>query len=139
MLRTLLIDDEAHIRDTLSILLTRHCPQVQLVGEASSVAEGIKAIHDLKPDLVILDIHLADGTCFDLLHSLAPINFRVIFISALDRGMIQAFRLSSLEFLLKPISPVDLVTAVKNTSTAEPGNLHLQLKALDANMKALIE
>jgi len=139
MLRTLLIDDEAHIRDTLTILLKRHCPDVQVIGEASGVVEGIEAINDLNPDLVILDIHLGDGTGFDLLRSLGNINFKLIFISAFNGKMIQAFRLSSLEYLLKPVNPVDLIAAVRSASVLDQRELVMQMKALDANMKAFIE
>jgi two-component system, LytTR family, response regulator len=136
LLRTLLIDDEVHIRDTLRILLSRHFPEVVIVGEASGVSEGEKLIKELQPDLLILDIHLEDGTGFDLLHSIDKIDFKVIFISSMDRGLIQAFKLSSMEFLLKPINPVDLVTTMMKVSSMDPGNLHLQLKALDANLKS---
>ena len=58
MIRTLIIDDETHIRDTLTKLLSQHCHQVSVVGEASGVADGIKAIRNFHPDLVLLDIIL---------------------------------------------------------------------------------
>ncbi|MEZ5196559.1 MAG: hypothetical protein R2764_09205 [Bacteroidales bacterium] len=54
MLRTLIIDDEAHIRDTLTKLLMLCCPQVNIVGEASSVSVGINKIIESHPDLVFL-------------------------------------------------------------------------------------
>jgi len=81
MLRTIIIDDEPHIRDTLRKLLARHCPQVSVIGEASGVDDGIKAIKKLQPELVLLDINLEDGTAFDLLHSLNSVDFKIIFIS----------------------------------------------------------
>ena len=105
MIRTIIIDDEAHIRDTLRKLLARHCPQVSVVGEASGVAGGINAIMKLHPDLVLLDINMNDGSGFDLLHSLDSIDFKIIFVSAFDRDTIQSIKLSSLEFLTKPINP----------------------------------
>jgi two-component system, LytTR family, response regulator len=134
MLRTLIIDDEAHIRDTLRKLLAKHCPQVNVVGEASGVADGIRAIKKLKPDLVLLDINLEDGTGFDLLHSLESIDFKLIFISACDRDTIQAIKLSSLEFLTKPINPNELITAVKHAEKENQQELGLKLKALEVNI-----
>jgi two-component system LytT family response regulator len=134
MLRTLIIDDEAHIRDTLTRLLARHCPQVSVVGEASGVAEGIRVIHALHPDLIFLDINLNDGTAFDLIHSLNEIDFKIIFISAGDKGNIQAFRLSSMDYLLKPINPEELKAAVKHVEETDQQDLVLQLKALEANV-----
>jgi two-component system, LytTR family, response regulator len=133
MLRTIIIDDEAHIRDTLRKLLARHCPQVSIVGEASGVAEGIKTIRTLHPDLVLLDVNMRDGTGFDLLHSLNAIDFKIIFISAGEKSVIQAFRQSGMDYLLKPVNPEDLKAAVKKAEKTEPGDLDLQLRALDAN------
>ncbi|MBE0648966.1 MAG: response regulator [Bacteroidales bacterium] len=115
MLRTLIIDDEAHSRDTLRKLLELNCPQIFVAGEAASVAEGIKEISTLHPDLILLDINLKDGTGFDLLHALPAIDFKVIFISASDKHTIQAFRLSGVEYLLKPVNPEELIAAVTRT------------------------
>jgi two-component system, LytTR family, response regulator len=135
MLRTIIIDDEPHIRDTLRKLLARHCPQVSVIGEASGVAEGIKTIMKLHPDLVFLDMNLNDGTGFDLIHSLHPIDFKIIFVSALDKDIIQAIKLSSLEFLSKPINPNELIAAVKYAERSEPRDLDLKLKALEVNVR----
>jgi two-component system LytT family response regulator len=88
----------------------------------------------LHPDLVFLDINLKDGSGFDLIHSLNEIGFKIIFISACDKGMIQAFRLSGFEFLLKPINPVELKAAVKGVEETDQQDLILQLKALEANV-----
>ncbi len=135
MLRTIIIDDEVHIRDTLTRLLARYCPQVSVMGEASGVEEGINAIQTLQPDLVLLDINMKDGTGFDLLHSIDPIDFKIIFISAFDKDTIQSIKLSSLEFLTKPINPNELITAVKHSQKAEQQDLALKLQALEANVK----
>jgi two-component system LytT family response regulator len=135
LLRTIIIDDEPHIRDTLAKLLARHCPQVSVAGVASGVGEGISAINDLRPDLVFLDINMKDGTGFDLLHSLNVIDFRIIFISACDRRMSQAFDLSGMQCLSKPFDPGRLIIAVKNAEETELEDQALQLKALDANIK----
>ena len=133
MLRTIIIDDEAHIRDTLARLLGRHCPQVSVVGEASGVKEGIDIIQTLHPDLVLLDINMKDGTGFDLLHAINTIDFKIIFISAFDKNMIQAFRLSDVEYLSKPVNPVELKAAVKNVEQSDQKDLKLRLKALVVN------
>ena len=113
MLRTLIIDDEAHNRDTLRKLLARHCPQVSVVGEASGVAEGLKTIKKLHPDLVFLDMNLIDGSGTDILRSFERIDFRIIFISAGGMDVLRHLKLNTLEFLTKPINPKELVEAVK--------------------------
>ena len=92
MIYAIIIDDETHIRDTLTKLLSQHCHQVSVVAEASGVADGVKAIRSFHPDLVLLDINMKDGTGFDLLNAFSTIDFKVIFVSAFDKNMVQAFR-----------------------------------------------
>ena len=116
MLRTLLIDDEPHIRDTLRKLLARHCPQVSVIGEASGVADGIKTIMKMHPDLVFLDINLNDGSGTDILRSLERIDFRIIFISAEGINAMPPLNNRTLEFLAKPINPKELIAAVTNAA-----------------------
>jgi two-component system, LytTR family, response regulator len=135
MLRTVIIDDEDHIRDSLSKLLAKHCPEVTITGEASSVATGKKAIEELHPALVLLDIQMNDGTGFDLLHSIDPIDFKIIFVSASDKDTIQEIKLSSLEFLTKPVNPDELIAAVKHAEKSELRDLDLKLRALEVNVR----
>ena len=116
MLRTILIDDEPHNRDTLWKLLARHCPQVSVIGEASGVAEGIKTIMKLNPDLVFLDINLNDGSGTDILRSLERIDFRIIFISAEGINAMPPLNNRTLEFLAKPINPKELIAVVTNAA-----------------------
>ena len=135
MTRIVIIDDEPHIRETLGKMLERHCPEVRVVGFASGVQSGIKAITELNPDLVLLDIYMGDGTGFEILHALAPISFRVIFVSAMDKNTIRAFRLSGMEFLLKPVSPVELQKAIQRVMKMEISDFGLQLQALEEDVE----
>jgi two-component system LytT family response regulator len=135
MLRTLIIDDEAHIRDTLTKLLTLCCPQVDIVGEATGMSVGISKILELHPDLIFLDINLKDGTGYDLLHALQPVSFKVIFISSFDKKAVQAFKLSSMAYLQKPFNPVDIIEAIKQTEDMEVKNFDLCLEALEENIR----
>ena len=135
MLKTIIIDDEAHIRDTLTKLLTVCCPKVEIAGEASGVSNGITKILEVHPDLVFLDINLNDGTAYDLLHALQPVPFKVIFISAFDRKTIQAFKLSSVAYLMKPISPVELIESIKQVEAMKVKDFNLHLEALEENVR----
>lgn len=135
MLRTLIIDDEAHIRDTLTKLLTIYCPQVSIVGEAVSVSEGINKILELQPELVFLDINLKGGTGYDLLHVLQPIGFKVVFISSFDKKAVQAFRLSSVAYLQKPFNSIELIEAIKQVEEMEVKDFDLCLEALEENIR----
>jgi two-component system, LytTR family, response regulator len=134
MLTALIIDDEAHIRDTLTRLIARNCPQVSVVGEASSVADGSNAILELHPDLVFLDINLGDGNAFDMLHALKAYDFAVVFISAFDRETIRAFKLSGLEYLQKPFNSSDLLEVVKRIEKYDISDMALQVQVLEENL-----
>ncbi len=135
MLRTLIIDDEPHIRETLKHLLHKFCPEVKVVGEAESVASGIRAIREKVPDLVLLDIRLGDGTAFDLLNHFENIDFRIIFVTAYEKYAIQAFGFSAIDYILKPVNPEKLAEAVKRTGQMVQHSFNTQLNTLNENLK----
>ncbi|MBE0648969.1 MAG: response regulator transcription factor [Bacteroidales bacterium] len=136
MLRTLIIDDEYHIRDTLINMLEMHCPEVKVVGQASGVVSGMEAIKELQPELVLLDIQMKDGTGFDLLYGLPSIDFKVIFVTAYDQYAIQAFRFSAVDYLLKPVNPEQLKEAVTRAENLIHDYFRKQMKVLEENLKS---
>jgi two-component system LytT family response regulator len=135
MLRTIIIDDEQSVRKTLEKLLGLYCPQVRLVDEAEGVDSGVKAIKKHHPDLVLLDIKMDDGTGFDLLKQLEPVDFKVIFITAYDQYAVKAIKFSALDYLLKPVDPGDLAEAVKKAEKMVVNELNQQLGILADNMQ----
>jgi len=135
VLRTLIIDDEQPVRETLRNLLLRTCPQVNVVGEADSVASGITAIREKAPELLLLDIRMADGTGFDLLEHYDNIPFRVIFVTAYEEYAIRAFSFSAIDYLLKPVNPEKLVNAVKRAEAISRQAFNMQLEALRDNLE----
>ena len=112
MLRTILIDDERRARVAIRKALEAAAPGVELVAEADSVESGIAAIKEFRPELVLLDIQMNDGTGFDLLEKLEPVNFKVIFITAYHEHAIQAFRFSAIDYITKPLEVEELGKAV---------------------------
>jgi len=135
MLRTVIIDDEDHIRDTLVNLLELNCPEVRVVGQASGVESGIAAIKEHQPELVFLDIQMKDGTGFDLLNGLRSIDFRVVFVTAYDNYAIQAFRFSAVDYLLKPVNPELLTGAVVRAANMIREHYDKQMKVLESNLR----
>jgi two-component system LytT family response regulator len=135
MLRTVIIDDEELVRETIRMMLTMHCPQVKLAGEAGGVESGQKLIRDLHPHLVLLDIRMDDGTGFDLLHRFEQIDFKVIFITAYEKYAVEAFRFAAVDFLLKPVNPEDIAIAVKRAETLVQEHFNSQLQALEENLR----
>jgi two-component system, LytTR family, response regulator len=134
MLRTLIIDDEPHMRQSLEKLLKLHCPNVKVVDQADGVASGLHSIRKHRPDLVLLDIKMDDGTGFDLLKLAEPIDFKVIFVTAYEHYAVEAFRYSALDYLLKPIIPANLAEAVNKAEETRIKDLEMQLGSLRHNM-----
>ncbi len=113
MLRAVIIDDIDTIRKKNSELIKIHCPNIVITAEANSVETGAAIIKQYLPDIVFLDVEMPDGTGFDLLKKIDTINFKVIFITGFEDFAIRAFRASAIDYLLKPLNPIDLVEAVK--------------------------
>lgn len=113
MLRAIVIDDIEAIRKRHVAIIKSSCPNISIIGQADSVASGVRLISQLAPDLVFLDVEMPDGTGFDLLQKLQPIGFKVIFITGYEDFAIRAFRFSAIDYLLKPLDANNLVDAVK--------------------------
>ena len=103
MLRAVIVEDEFRSRQTLNGMLKLFCKNVEVIGEAENVKEGIRPDSRNKPDIVFLDIQMPDGSGFKLLEEIGKINFDIIFTTAYDQFAIQAIKFSALDYLLKPI------------------------------------
>jgi len=113
MIDAIIIDDEEHCIQRLDKLLSQQCADlISVRARCNTVQEGLRQINERRPSLVFLDVMLNNETGFDLLKQLPEINFDVIFITAHDKYAIEAFRFSALDYLLKPVDPDELLTAV---------------------------
>ncbi len=138
MLRAILIDDEPECLRSLAFDIGQHCPEVEILTECSSGKEAIKAIHQHVPDVLFLDIDMPYINGFDLLEMVPPANFSVIFTTAYDQYAIQAFRISAIDYLLKPIDPDALKAAVsKALLLREKGEAAHQISFLIQQIKDL--
>ncbi len=135
MLRTIIIDDETHQRLTIKKMVNRYCPKLEVVATADGVQSGLTAINTNKPNLLLLDIQLGDGTGFDILDQLHPIDFKVIFITAYDQYAIKAFRINALDYLLKPLDPDELCHAAARASDIIQHDFNQQLANLQKYLK----
>ncbi len=113
MLRTVVIDDEPNARQVVKNIVELYCEAATIVGEADNVASGVKIINKLKPDLVLLDIKMPDGTGFDVLKKVKSKNFHFVFITAFEEYAIKAIKLSALDYIVKPINTNELIEAVE--------------------------
>jgi len=112
-LRTILVDDEPRGLNSLQKLLQMNCPDVNIVATSSNVDDAIEKIKQLQPDLVFLDIAMPVKDGFELLKEIKEISFEVIFVTAHNQFMIEAFHFSAIDYLLKPVDEDLLMEAVK--------------------------
>ncbi len=114
MIKTIIVDDEFNAREFLEKLLVRYFPNKFLVlAKCESVDEAIQAIEKFNPELVFIDVQMPNKNGFQLFKELKSINFEVIFTTAHSEFAIDAIRCSALDYLLKPINYIDLVSTVK--------------------------
>lgn len=122
MITAILIDDDKHLRKGMKSLLERYAPDIKIIGEAESVKTGVEAMQKLQPQVVFLDIHLADGTGFDILEEVAKMqnktNAHIVFITAHEQYALKAFKFSALDFLLKPVDPEELLKSIQKIKEA---------------------
>jgi len=132
-MKAIIIDDEKRARVSLSLLLQEYCPEVELVAECENLPEGVKAIRKFNPDLVLLDIEMPGHSGLELVDFFdeKEINFSIIFTTAYNEYAIQAFKLSALDYLLKPIIPEELINAISRMERQKS----LQFKALAENIQ----
>ena len=109
MQTAIIIDDEFDARRILSKYLERYFPEIQIKGEADSVAAGLELIQNYKPEFLFLDIKMGDGTGFDLIDRLTNHIPKIIFTTAFDEFAVKAFRYHAIDYLLKPIDPEILI------------------------------
>lgn len=112
-MKVVIIEDEAFAAMRLKKMIQEYDPQIQIVAELESVAESVRWFKaNPEPDLIFLDIHLEDDlsfAIFDQVNILSPI----IFTTAFDEYAIKAFKLKSIDYLLKPIVHEELAAALK--------------------------
>lgn len=123
MIKAVIIDDEQHCIDRLCSLLPAIInPAIQLAGTAQTVDEGLALISKHQPQLVFLDVQIADKTGFDLLKAIPDAQFQVIFTTAHDKYALQAFRFCALDYLLKPVDADELQNALMKVTSMKNNN-----------------
>jgi two-component system LytT family response regulator len=127
-IKTIIIEDELNARKALVNLLEFYCPDIELMGQASNVQEGIKLIQENTPHLLFLDVHLPDGTGFDLIKKANKKTFKIVFVTAHDQYALRAIKMSAMDYLLKPVQPNELRKAVAKVEAAIENEEQLNLQ-----------
>jgi two-component system, LytTR family, response regulator len=133
-LRVLVVDDEALIRQSLCRGLAMR-DDIEIAGECESGTQAIAAIRDLRPDLVLLDVQMHDGTGLDVVERVGPEHMpAVVFVTAYDEYAVKAFELSAVDYLLKPFDDERLNRSIdrakKQIMSTRAGDLSTQLRSL---------
>lgn len=111
-MKAILVDDEKNALEMLEWMILKNCPEVEIVAMCDSPLEGLEKIKSLKPDLIFLDIEMPQLNGFDLLDKLGKHESDVIFTTAYNQFAIKAFKACALDYLLKPVDPEELKSAV---------------------------
>ncbi|MFK5981313.1 MAG: LytTR family DNA-binding domain-containing protein [Flavobacteriaceae bacterium] len=158
-IKCLIIDDDPFILDLLQDKLSQYFPDVEVLSTASSGREGLEQIKIHQPELIFLDVEMADMTGFEMLAQLSDIKFQTIFITSYSHYAIKAIRFNALDYLLKPIDLGELKRAIKrfknktrfihqkenmamalrNSSTKNVADHMLVLKTQDGALKLILK
>lgn len=114
MIKAIIIDDEKKARELLYTLIVENCPEIEVIDQCQDLPNGVKSIRKNKPDLIFLDIEMPGHTGLELLDFFdeSEIDFGIIFTTAYNEFAVKAFKLSAVDYLLKPLLIDDLINAV---------------------------
>ena len=136
-LNAILVEDEANSREILGNYIIKYCPDVNLVGMAASIKEGLELIENNKLDLVFLDVEMPFGNAFDLLDQVPDRSFETVFVTAYDHYAKDALNHHAAYYLTKPINIDELVKAVEYVIDVKTRENRLQEKVLNTSAKSI--
>lgn len=138
-MKVIIIDDESKARNVLKTMLLDNISKISEIYEASNLLDGIKIIKKENPKLVFLDIEMPEHSGLEILNFIDKdaFNFEIIFTTAYSEFAIQAFQLSAIDYLLKPIRPSQLSEAVeKAISQIGKSQVSLKLEELKNSLES---
>ena len=139
-MKAIIIDDEKRARRILSTIIKEECPKIKSVLEAENLKDGVSIIKTEKPDIVFLDIEMPNHSGLQILEFFKnePIHFQIIFTTAYGHYAIEAFKLSAVDYLLKPIDIEEIKTAIsKAASNMEENFIKEKLINLERSFEQL--
>jgi two-component system LytT family response regulator len=112
-INTVIIEDEENCLTVLKQLISEYASEFQVYGAAGHVDSAVRLIESVQPQIVFIDVRIADGTGFDVLKQLVWRNFELVFVTAYDNYALEAFRYSAIHYLLKPFGIPEFEQAVE--------------------------
>lgn len=114
MLKVVVIEDELRTRQAIINIIENECPELVVAGSGSNVESGVSAINTHRPDILLIDVELSDGTAFDILRNINNHSSQIIFVTAHEEYALQAIKFSAFDYILKPFTTTELRNAVLN-------------------------
>lgn len=134
-MNVLIVEDEVAARENLIAILNKIAPDITVVGQTESVSQTVRWLSTNEaPDLIFMDIQLSDGSSFNIFSSVT-VTTPVIFTTAFDQYAIDAFRVYSIDYLLKPIDEKMVERALVKYRTFVPENIDREVSRLSTTMR----
>lgn len=115
-MKVLIVEDETAASENLAVMLNELDPGIEIVGASESIQQTVRLLRSgLSPDLIFMDIQLSDGNSFSIFEQM-EVTTPIIFTTAYDQFAIKAFKVNSIDYLLKPIKVSDLRAALEKFS-----------------------
>ena len=134
-LNAIIIEDEANSREILRNYLAKYCNDVELLGEAANIEDGLNLINDKLPDLVFLDVEMPFGNAFDLLDKVPDRTFETVFVTAYNQYAMDALNNHAAYYLMKPINIDELIKAVAYVKEIKEKEEALEDRVLSSKLK----
>lgn len=121
-MKILIIEDEIPAQFQLERLIIAHFPEAEIVGKLDSVKSSVKWLTKNRPDLIFMDVELSDGQCFEIFRQI-KMDVPVIMTTAYSDYAIKAFKVNSIDYLLKPLDDDEFVNAVKKAKRIKSNDI----------------
>lgn len=140
MVKCIIIDDEPKARKLLEAIIQQYCVDLTIEALCEDLPSGVKAIRKHQPQLVFLDIEMPGHSGLELMDffNADEINFSIIFTTAYNEYALQAFKLSAIDYLLKPIQHKELIESVERFKKNQLIKQSQQIKVLQQNLNTQI-
>ena len=130
-MRVLIVEDETVAAENLTYLLRKIAPEIEIAAYTESVDKTVEWLSANNVDMIFMDIHLSDGSAF-MIFDRTEVTTPIVFTTAYDQYALDAFRVNSIDYLLKPIKPEDLRRALDKFRQRTPVELMKYLSQLNA-------
>ena len=129
-MKVLIVEDETVAYENLAQMIRSCDPEIEIVANTEGVEQTVRWLQsNVHPDLIFMDIHLSDGSAFNIFE-LMEVNVPIIFTTAYDQYAIDAFKVNSVDYLLKPVKPEALAEALAKFRRFSQSDVKMYLERL---------